>query len=228
MFSVFDSKPDGLINAQEAGRKGGQAKTKAKVAASRKNGKKSKKGGRPRTRTLGELLLRQPLDRDQHNAIREAVLRLTTREQKWFKEYFGLPQYPDLDVMNIVSHKRKPGAEMQHIIQKFRLMARWLISDSRPRRTLPPKDYIVIRIPKDPHEQDAWERRHPNMPFVATRPKKLYFERMHSFRHLDLLLSKNPKRDFSVEAVRDLEGGRITEKAAEALLEYLKFKHKPS
>lgn len=202
----------------------GRSTSPAKKKAARQNGKK---GGRPHTRTLGEYLLRQKLNKDQHSGIREAVFRLTSREQKWFMEYFGLPKhYPELGTTAFTLHRRKPGAEMQHIIAKFRLMARWLLSEWRsPDRK--PKDYVVIRVPKHEGERKAWERQHPNMPFVATRPEKRFFERMGSFKHLSLLLSKNPNRVFTVEDVKDMDKALTTE-AAQALLAYLRFKHKPS
>jgi hypothetical protein len=202
----------------------GRSTSTAKKRAARQNGKK---GGRPHTRTLGEFLLRQKLNKDQHNAIREAVFRLTSREQKWFKDYFGLPKYyPELGTTDFTLHRQKPGAEMQHIITKFRLMARYLLSEWRSPARMP-KNYVVIRVPKHAGEREGWEQRHPNMPFVATRPEKRFFKRMGPFKHLSLLLSKNPNRVFTVEDVKDMDKALTTE-AAEALLAYLRFKHKPS
>lgn len=228
MFNYTSFHLLGDRDAASEGRKGGRSKSLAKQKAARENGAH---GGRARTRTLGEFLLRQKFDSsEQYDALREAFFRLRDRERKALKEYFGIsPQYPELNITDFVLHKRKPGAEMQHIIKKFRLEARWLLSNLRPVRIKPPKDYVVIRVLRSEGAREAWERRHPHMPFVATYPKKIYFEQMVSFKHLDQLVSLNPNRQFSVEAVQDTaQSDRValSEDHAEAFLKYLAFKHK--
>ena len=133
MFTSFDLNADGLVGAWNAGRKGGRAKTPAKRAASRENGKMSwtsERNGRPRTRTLGEFLLRQKLDADQHLVIREAFFRLTPREESAFKEHFGLQGHPEPDEMNFSFPRSKPSAFVRYIIKKLLLIARWLLENS--------------------------------------------------------------------------------------------------
>jgi len=88
----------------------------------------------------------------------------------------------------------------------------------------PPKNYVVVRIPKQPGEQKAWELRYPDMPFVLTRPKKVYFESTPCCRHLARLLSLKPSYKFSADDVKESGCGYLNNEMAEALLEYLRFK----
>jgi hypothetical protein len=225
MFTSSSFHPLHERDAASEGRKGGRSKSAAKTKAAREN---AAHGGRLRTRTLGEFLLRQKFDtNEQYNALREAVFRLTTREQKFFREYFGIPEhYLDLTIKDFISHKRKPGAEMGHIIKKFRLEARWLLSSLRPAKPTPPKDYVVIRVQRHPSERDAWERRYPDMPFVETRPEKLYIRSIPMYAYFNSMFPRNPR--LTAKDIQDLAGAQMTREMAEALLKYLQSTHTPS
>lgn len=116
------------------GSKGGSSTSPAKRRAARKNGElctRSSENGRPRTLTLAESILRRKLSKEQHGQVREAYARLTIREQRIFKKFFRLDlawlHYPSMDTKAFVPH-RKPNERMQHILRKFRLVARYLLA----------------------------------------------------------------------------------------------------
>ena len=180
------------------------------------------KGGRPRTRSLGETLLRRRLNKEQHQILREAFLRLTDRERSSFREHFGFSKdaYVELDVYDFSTRKRRPSGGMQHILKKFRLEARYLLATHRPK---PLKDYVVERVPKSDYERDAWEQRHPDMPFVATRPKKVYFTELPEFAYFDRKFARGDR--LTPEQIRDGGGSRYTAQVAEAVVEFLASKH---
>jgi hypothetical protein len=132
-----------MIDLKERGRKGGliggRSKSKAKAAASRKNGN-HEKAGRERTRTLGEMLLRRKLNAKEHDVIREGFFKLSPEERVMFKKFFfghklSWPEnqiggYFDLNIKekDKFSFPTNPSEKMRHILRKFRLEARWRLS----------------------------------------------------------------------------------------------------
>ena len=191
-----------------------------KAEAARSNGQK---GGRPGSRTLGEHLLRRPLDHEQHDAVDTAFFRLRKEEQKALRAYFELPDgWMDFKTVDYARHRRKPGPAKQYILRKFRMEARWLMSQS-PRPAKRPKDYVVIRELKNDWEREAWEQRHPDMPFVATRPVRIYVERLPLYEYFKMIFERQP--NLTAKEIVDGAGSRMTLQMAEALLKYLKAKY---
>jgi hypothetical protein len=127
-FNEFDSI--------ELGRKGGQARTPAKRKAARLNGRLSKDGGRPRTTTLAEFILRKKLNAAQHRTAVEGYFQLTPSERYSFKRFFRLDVgQKNLAVELPFTLNRKDGVRptnsgphMQHILAKFRLVARYRLA----------------------------------------------------------------------------------------------------
>ena len=162
VFGPFESPPDGMIYAVDAGRrgglKGGKASTTKKRTAARANGKL---GGRPPTRTFWECILRRPLSHNEHSRVFEAFFELTKREQKLFKAHFRLPEgSPEIDT-DFRYPKQKPAGRMRHILKRLRLSARWLLSTwcaRSCRRTIRSSHGGVIALPigKPPTRGGGW------------------------------------------------------------------------
>jgi hypothetical protein len=210
--------------AIDAARRGGKSRSSAKVRAAKRNGKL---GGRPCTLTVAHHLFGRELTSEDRKRLPDVLHQLLVREKEMLKGYFGVSP-DDVTALNSTpcpKKERKPAKEVRYLLAKLRLAAEHLMPQ---RATKPPKDYVVVRGPKTEGERNAWERLHPDMPFVTTRPKRIRFEQMASYRHLDMLLTHNPNLSFSVSDVKEEEGSRlaITDEVAEAVLEYLKFKHK--
>ena len=109
---------------------GGSSASPAKQRAARANGRKSKgaeNNGRPRTRTLGEVILRRRLAPKDYAALNEAWQQLTLSEKDWFAMRYGFPQgkyrnVPDLRARDYRA-TGKPSPAMRHILRKLRLVA---------------------------------------------------------------------------------------------------------
>jgi hypothetical protein len=192
-----------------------------KAEAARTNGQK---GGRPGSRTIGEHLLRRPLDHEQHDAVETAFFRLRKEEQKALRAYFELPNgWLDFkEVKYYTRQRRKPGPAKQYILRKLRMEARWIMSQS-PRPAKRPKDYVVIRELKDDWEREAWEQQHPDMPFVATRPVRIYVERSPYYDYFKMIFERHP--NLTEKEILATAGARMTPQIAEAILKYLKAKY---
>lgn len=110
------------------GMEGGWARTPAKQKAARANGKKS--DGRPRTRTLGEVIMRRklkPADYRWGGPLFEAYVQLTQTEKGWFRQrYLRLDQRdrnaPDFRTLQY-NNEGKPSATMRYVLRKMRLIA---------------------------------------------------------------------------------------------------------
>src|SRR5882762_6957494 len=110
------------------GMEGGWSCSPAKRAAARLNGRKSKgaeNNGRPRTRTLGEVILRRDLAAADYAALDEAWQQLTLSEKDWFAMRYGFAQgryrnVPDLRTRDyrVIG---KPSAAMRHVLRKLRM-----------------------------------------------------------------------------------------------------------
>ncbi len=189
------------------------------VKAARKNGQQ---GGRKRNRTLGETLLRRKLNPTDGKAIDEAYMQLTMREQEKFRKYFGLPNNPHLDASDFASPTRKPAPEMQHIFRKFRLVARHLLLRSPAPR--PRKPYVIGMSNARPKSRSVGNG--SIQPCHALPGRNEFTLRKPScYRFLDLLLSKNPNRSFTLEDVKANDVGHFSDKVYEAVLDELRFKY---
>jgi hypothetical protein len=128
-----------VFEANAMAPKGGKVRSESKARAARKNGKQ---GGRKRTRTLVETIMRRQLSRDQQIELREAFMQLTATEQETFRKFYGLPlrgpkrgkKYvpPPIFYPNTLDGVRptKTGKRMRHILKKFRLIGRYLLAGS--------------------------------------------------------------------------------------------------
>jgi hypothetical protein len=195
---------------------GGQSKSPAKVAAARRNGKK---GGRPSTSTLLERILKRNVTPDEMKTFRAQVLRhIPLEEQDTITNFFqaGWTEIPTVSWRGLPLRVRQA---IRHVKAAAKIYP-W-----RP-RLKPPKDYVVVRVSKHPGERDVWERRHPNMPFVSTRPKKLYIKNIPDFAYFNSVFARN--QHLTAKDIQDTGGGRMTREVAEALLKYLKSTHPPS
>ena len=114
------------------GMEGGWSCSPAKRAAARANGCKSKgaeDNGRPRTRTLGEVILRRKLAHTDYRALAEAWVQLKNTEKDWFAMRYGFApggyrNAPDLHTRDYRA-TGKPSAAMRHILRKLRLVANY-------------------------------------------------------------------------------------------------------
>jgi hypothetical protein len=114
--------------AIDAGRRGGQSRSTAKVKAAKRNGKS---GGRPPTHTLAERIfgrrLRMPRESTKRNArqsaLGKAVDSLLVRERQELEEYFGvdLKEPAPYDTEKFRKRDRRPRKRIKYLIQKFRL-----------------------------------------------------------------------------------------------------------
>jgi len=122
-------------NAEQIGRKGGLkgglSRSSAKRRASRANGAD---GGRPRTRTLGEMLLRRSLNKDEHHKVCLAYLDLTKDERRrlnlfFFGQSWTWPHYA-FDWSGATNLRlAQPNEGMRFLLKKLRLMARRRIAE---------------------------------------------------------------------------------------------------
>ena len=111
---------------------GGWSCSPAKQRAARANGRKSRgaeNNGRPRTRTLGEVILRRKLAPKDYAALAEAWVQLSLSEKDWFAMRYGFAQgkycnVPDLRTRDYAA-VGKPGPAMRHVLRKLRLVANY-------------------------------------------------------------------------------------------------------
>ena len=142
------------LTAKAAGAKGGLAKTKAKIKASRANGML---GGCPPTKTLAERLLRRSLQPEQKKYIDEALSDMLSIERHQLQQYFQLESGMD-KAMNCRlwrTKSRRVPREIRYLIKKFRLAANYYLRDVPM-----PKPYAVEYQPRSLGEQEYWERWH--------------------------------------------------------------------
>jgi hypothetical protein len=114
------------------GMEGGWSCSPAKRAAARANGRKSKgaeNNGRPRSRTLGEVILRRKLAPADYRALGEAWIQLKNTEKDWFAMRYGFKPggYRNVPDMRMRDYRAvgKASAAMQHVLRKMRLVARY-------------------------------------------------------------------------------------------------------
>jgi hypothetical protein len=118
---------------------GGQSTSRAKKKASAANGKD---GGRPRTLTFGEFLMRQKLREEDYRWVHEGIFHkdFDTRAggghnvKFQFEKYFGvkiggqgypLPGYPHWTKETEFSRKHPPiGSPMDRLLRQFRRRSR--------------------------------------------------------------------------------------------------------
>jgi hypothetical protein len=114
------------------GMEGGWSCSPAKRAAARLNGRKSKgaeNNGRPRTRTLGEVLLRRKMDPADYAALKEAFVQLTLTEQDLFRQHYGFARgwgknAPDMTTRDYRAASMASDT-MRHVQRKMRLVANY-------------------------------------------------------------------------------------------------------
>jgi len=199
--------------AVRAGRIGGRSRSRAKVKAAKSNGKR---GGRPTTSTLLERILKRNVTPEEWLVFRAKVLpHVLAGEQQIVTKYF---QAEWMEIPT-VSWRGLP-TQVRQAIRHIKAVAK--IYPWRP-RTQPPKDYVVIRVEKHPHEKKLWERRHPNMPFVMTRPKKIPITSIPYYAYFNSLFIRHPR--LTEEEIQQGGGSRMTREVAKALLKHLRFKH---
>jgi len=126
------------------GRKGGRAKTEAKAQAVRQNGLR---GGRPKTRTLAERLLRRKISAKQYELVDEAFrLALTREEQEQVLSHF----WTHGDSLNTREYIwTSPDYPVRGLVRQF-----FVEADKRL-----PKSYIVIWRGVTQKEEDDWDAR---------------------------------------------------------------------
>lgn len=207
-----------------AGEKGGGSRSPAKVRAARLNGKK---GGRKRTRTLAEFLLRRRIPPEQYATIDEAFhsLTLTYPERDKLKNYFAVDRTANsINLREFSAPDKKPTKDVQHVIKKFRLEAEYRMRKSGRRRLPLLRPYVVLRENRSPREQAEWERQHPDIP-CPPQAKRVYYRTLPCYRYYDFLFSKNPSLNLTAKAICQEQGAQMLEKIAEALLADLRQKH---
>lgn len=215
LVSRFDE-----ISGVLPGTKGGSSKSAAKAKASRANGVH---GGRPRNRTLGETILRRKLTDSQGKAIDEAYMQLTATEKELFRNHYTLPKNPHLDTDKFTPQTRKLNQTMQHVLRKFRLIARHELRHApKPR---PQKPYVVVYGNRSDAEQASWARRHPDGPPCPPLPTRVYYRKMETYIYYDRILATNPAYELTEKDIMDDGGGRVTEKIAEHILKDLRLKY---
>lgn len=196
-----------------AGRTGGKSKSPAKVTAAKRNGKL---GGRPSTRTLLERILNRKVTADEHSAFRDKVLcHVLLGEQQYITNFFQT----DWEGTPTVSWRGLPQ-KVRQAIRHVKAVSK--IYSWKP-RVKPVKDYVVIRVPKSELERQVWEQRHPDMPFVETRPKKIYINNLPSYTYFESIFPHHP--NLSEDEILAEGGSRWTREMAAALLKYLKSTH---
>jgi hypothetical protein len=210
-FNIVDRDPP-----TAAGRIGGKSKSAAKVTAAKNNGKL---GGRPAAeRTLLERILNRKLTAEEHASFcDEALYYVLMVEQEYITKFFqthwtGIPQVPWRS-----AKPQKVRQAIKHVIAVSKIYY-W-----KP-RVKPVKDYVVIRVPKSDFERQVWEQRHPNMPFVMTRPKKVYIKDLPNFTYLENVFARHP--NLTEKEIIDSGGSRWTREHAVAFLKYLIAKNK--
>jgi len=198
---------------------GGYSKSPAKVAAARANGRKCTKGmgGRPSARTLIERVLNRRVDADAWKQIRGKLFRyILVMEQEAVPAFFECE-------WNDIPSKSWRGLP-QYVRQAIRhIKAAAKIYLPKTTRIKSPKDYIVVRVQKLQSEREGRERRHPNMPFVATWPQKIPMKRIFNYEWFDRQFARGVALD-EADILRNGEG-KIRREHAVALLKYLKFKY---
>jgi hypothetical protein len=198
---------------------GGGSTSPAKVAAARANGLKCKKGmgGRPTSRTLIERILKRPVPPEEWKRIERHVLSLILLgHQQLVTDFFNC----DWNEIPTRSWRGLPE-RVRLTIRHIKAATRIYLPKARP--TKPPKDYVVIRVQKLPHEREQWARRYPDMPFVATRPRKIPMREIFNYAWFDRKFAQGAELDQD-DVIRNGEG-KITREVAVALLKYLKFKY---
>jgi len=196
----------------------------AKTKAARRNGQA---GGRPPSRTLAERLLNRKLGVDEHEQIKklwQGNQLLLNREGHTLLNHFGGEGWVDpLEIMDSKLWRRKSRRmpkEVRYVVAKFRLGVRHFLKP-----TAPPKDYVVVTVPRSEYEEREWERRHPNLP-CPPRRQKLHLSHLPDFHYLDALFARRPET--TAQEVIAIGGARYTRPIAEALVKFLRHKHTKS
>lgn len=209
--------PEGTFTKLERDRaaRAGSSTSRAKVEAARRNGRN---GGRPSTRTLLERILNRKVTQGEYLSFRHKVLRwILYDEQQRITDHF----HADWMEIPTVSGRRTPLSVRQAIrhVKAAAKIYRWRPS-ARPKA---PNEYVLIRVPKSEGERNAWERRHPDMPFVMTRPQKLPISSLPDYAWFDQKFAMGVDLDVD-DILRNCEG-KITRETAVAIVKHLKFKH---
>lgn len=132
----------------KGGRKGGSSTSPAKKAASRRNGRLSKNGGRPfgaKKRTLAECLLRRSLTSGQHHKIQGSWARLTRHggnrsEVASFKRIVDWDSFPESDrtyeeknynplITKKYNLRKKLTSEQQLFLKQLRVSMRHFLNN---------------------------------------------------------------------------------------------------
>jgi hypothetical protein len=212
MFMPFD-----WITALEAGKKTSPAKAKA----ARRNGQA---GGRPASRTLAERLLNRKLSEDEHEQIKKlwrSNQLLLAREGHALLNHFGGEEWGDpLDIMDSNQWRRKSRRmpkEVKYLVAKFRLAVRYSLKP-----TAPPKNYVVVTVPRSEGYERNWERQHPDIPCPPLRQRRSLL-RLPDFKYLDSMFARHPET--TAKEVMAVGGSQYTRPIAEALVKYLRYKH---
>jgi hypothetical protein len=212
-------------------RKAGQSRSPAKRRAARKNGQK---GGRKRTRTLAEFLLRRRIADYQRQAVTRAIndtLSGFGLSEHEFLAYFGCWDDDDEEealgdeMPHATNFKRPPGRIRQDIlvaVRVFRVLANQELKKLGSPK--PPRDYVVRYVPKEHWEQEDWERTHPDGPPCPPRRERVYFKSMRAYITLKLRLSRNP--DYFIPSAHNMYdefGSQVADpKVAEAIADSLR------
>lgn len=196
--------------------RGGSSKSPAKIKAARQNGRR---GGRPSTRTLIERVLNRRVTPNEWEQLQKTVFRRILLGHQDF-----IPAYFECN-WNDIPQKAWRGLPraVRQAIRQVKALTKIFQPKFRPK---PIKNYIVIRVPKRDGEREDWEQRHPDMPFVATRPQKVHFKNIFNYAWFKRKVENGVALD-EADILRNGEG-KITREQATALLKYLKFKYPKS
>jgi hypothetical protein len=194
------------------GQKGGRAKTAAKTQAVRLNGLR---GGRPKTRTLAERLLRRRIPEKQY-ALVDAAFRfaLNSDERAELLAHFWT------DSLHTLDYSWSPPGPVSGCVRKF-----FVGADRRL-----PKNYVVIWRGVTQHEEDAWNaqmeakyRHRPGSPppCPEVRRKRVSLSRHPCLHDATFYLSRKP--DISAQELSEACGARVPLNVAEALLRFIRY-----
>jgi hypothetical protein len=204
-------------NAAAFGKKGGQAKSARKRKASRANG--SKKGGRKPSRSVAERVLCKRIDPSQYRFLERAYKDLLVSERQLLDEWLstrGEASSGELWNRTILPSKlRRIPKAIQYVFQKFKLAANFYLKEARP-----PKGYVVERSRRSREEEEDWQRRYPYMPCPPQR-RRIYVKELPDFRLLEFEYARNPEMTW--KDIREMGGGRWSQKRAEAALALLRY-----
>jgi hypothetical protein len=174
-------------------KKAGQSRSAAKRRAARKNGLK---GGRRRTRTLAEYMLRRRIADYQRECVTrafdETCLRYGLRRNE-LRAYFRVEDdYEGSrdDIPHTTDFKRPRGRIRQDVLLMVRIFR--LLANEELRKLKPPRDYVVVYEPRNLSTQQVWEQHHPEGPPCPPRPRRIYFKKTDAYSVLAMRLSRSP------------------------------------